>query len=348
MTTVKFAPRKAMGNGTEEILRGAVLRYRPAQSYVDSSGQAVKAIWSEPIVINGSEVILTLDQLPMVGPDPMPYQVLITAPDGLGNPKGFVQNEYRVVPGTGTNLLWESLTLVPPPSAPGVGGVTQADLSALYTLLHAEIQAVAAGGVGGGAPAGTGTGGQYKVADLQDITTVGKAVALAVDAAAGRTALSAAAASHTHALSALQTSGTASQSTFLRGDGTWAEPTGVVAGSVDWADIANRPASFTPAAHTHAVADVGGLQTTLDSLQATADESMSRTEVGNLLSATLADYVTTATLATILVNVLHFVPYGSGWPSTRPSGATGRVVLAIGGPVAPSWFTANDVWLGTV
>jgi hypothetical protein len=39
-------------------------------------------------------------------------------------------------------------------------------------------------------------------------------------------------------------------------------------GSSDWADIANKPATFTPSAHTHAIADTTGLQAALDGKQA--------------------------------------------------------------------------------
>ena len=40
------------------------------------------------------------------------------------------------------------------------------------------------------------------------------------------------------------------------------------ASSVAWTDITGRPATFTPSAHTHQVADVSGLQTALDLKQA--------------------------------------------------------------------------------
>jgi hypothetical protein len=43
-------------------------------------------------------------------------------------------------------------------------------------------------------------------------------------------------------------SGTASASTFLRGDSSWA--------AVGWADIASKPSTFPPSAHTHAPSDI--------------------------------------------------------------------------------------------
>ena len=35
-------------------------------------------------------------------------------------------------------------------------------------------------------------------------------------------------------------------------------------GSTDWADITNKPSTFTPSAHTHVIGDTTGLQTALD------------------------------------------------------------------------------------
>jgi len=43
-------------------------------------------------------------------------------------------------------------------------------------------------------------------------------------------------------------SGTASASTFLRGDSSWA--------AVGWADIASKPSTFPPSTHTHAPSDL--------------------------------------------------------------------------------------------
>lgn len=36
-------------------------------------------------------------------------------------------------------------------------------------------------------------------------------------------------------------------------------------GPVAWADVTGKPSTFTPSAHTHAIADVTGLQDELDS-----------------------------------------------------------------------------------
>lgn len=39
-------------------------------------------------------------------------------------------------------------------------------------------------------------------------------------------------------------------------------------GSTDWADITNKPSTFTPSAHTHVIGDTTGLQAALDGKQA--------------------------------------------------------------------------------
>ena len=41
------------------------------------------------------------------------------------------------------------------------------------------------------------------------------------------------------------------------------------AGSSDWADITNKPSTFTPSAHSHVIGDTTGLQTALDGKQKT-------------------------------------------------------------------------------
>src|SRR5690606_23132628 len=85
---------------------------------------------------------------------------------------------------------------------------------------------------------------------------------------------------HTHTIADIVTTGTASTSTYLRGDGTWATPANTTYSEITQAEAENAAsttarlvtgqrlaqaiAKHPPASHTHAIADVTGLQTALD------------------------------------------------------------------------------------
>ena len=58
----------------------------------------------------------------------------------------------------------------------------------------------------------------------------------------------------------------------------------VSAGSVDWSTISNKPATFTPAAHNHEIADITNLQTTLNGKAASSHNH----SAANITSGTLA------------------------------------------------------------
>jgi hypothetical protein len=167
---------------------------------------------------------------------------------------------YRLVPNSGTFDV-DDLTEV----APSASGMSISDVQA---LINAALAGVVAG-----APTGTGTGGEFWIQDVKDSTAIGRAVVKAVDTAAGRTAISAAAATHTHvATTDLTATGTKSSATFLRGDNTWATPSGVVAGSVDWTNITSKPTTF-PAVigtTTGTAADGGVVQGIVDNGSALA------------------------------------------------------------------------------
>ena len=80
--------------------------------------------------------------------------------------------------------------------------------------------------------------------------------------------------------------------------GTWGISITGSAGSVAWANITGTPSTFTPSSHTHAIADVTGLQTALDGKQAAGsyaaashthdDRYYTETEVGNFFGGTTA------------------------------------------------------------
>lgn len=138
----------------------------PAYRSDTGVGQMTTIASSFPV---GSTIILA----------PGTYLFKLRASDGHG---GRLKDEgvYRLVPASGTFQV-DDLDEV----TPTIGGLTQSDVAAMITA------ALTAGPTGTGAPAGTGTGGRYKVSDLTDVTTVGVGVGTAASQAAGRTALGA-------------------------------------------------------------------------------------------------------------------------------------------------------------
>lgn len=80
---------------------------------------------------------------------------------------------------------------------------------------------------------------------------------------------------HTHTVSQVTDfpSQTGNSGKMLTTNGTalsWVTPpSGGGGGAVDWADILNKPSTFAPSTHTHAISDVTNLQTTLDGKSAT-------------------------------------------------------------------------------
>lgn len=57
--------------------------------------------------------------------------------------------------------------------------------------------------------------------------------------------------------------------------------------TVEWTDVLNKPSTFTPSSHTHAISDVTNLQTSLDGKQAVVS-GVSSTEIGYLDGVTSA------------------------------------------------------------
>lgn len=55
--------------------------------------------------------------------------------------------------------------------------------------------------------------------------------------------------------------------------------------TVEWTDVLNKPSTFTPSSHTHAIADVTNLQTSLDAKQPIVS-GISDTEIGYLEGVT--------------------------------------------------------------
>lgn len=223
MTIVNLKYRRIDGVNPEGVLiTSGLVDVTPAYRSDTGSGQMTTITESFPV---GSSITLAAGT----------YLFRLRASDGHG---GRLKDEgvYRLVPASGTFDVDDLVE-----TNPVVGSVTQSDVAAM-------IQAAVAGLIvgPGGTPTGSGPGGAFVIADVTDSTTTGRAVVKAVDPAAGRTALSAAAATHTHGVTDLTATGTRSGTTFLRGDNTWSAISGVVAGSVEWDNVANKPATFPP------------------------------------------------------------------------------------------------------
>lgn len=77
-------------------------------------------------------------------------------------------------------------------------------------------------------------------------------------------------------------------------------------GSVGWADVTGKPTTFPPAAHTHAIADVTGLQTALDGKQAASSNlnawSGKSAPSGAIVDTSSAQTLASKTLANPVIN----------------------------------------------
>lgn len=182
---VRFTPRRMDWSGDPGILLGAKYQHRLTKA-VDFGQGRIEPVWSIAKAVGSAALVLDLPVTP-VDVD-WAVQVYSELPDGQG--KTVVQTETVKVPaGSYTTILdFEDLERVDPNTLGPVTAPTSVWESRLATV---EAQIAAGGGSGGGAPPGTGTAGAYKVGDLEDITTVGEAVALAADAGAARSAIGA-------------------------------------------------------------------------------------------------------------------------------------------------------------
>jgi hypothetical protein len=284
LTTVNLKYRRIDGVAPEgALVTSGLVEVTPAYRTDTGSGQLTTI--TQTFVV-GSSITLAGGT----------YLFKLRASDGHG---GRLKDEgvYRLVPASGTFDV-DDLTEV----TPSASGMSISDVQALIDAAIAGIVA--------GSPTGSGPGGAFVIADVTDSTTVGKAVVKAVDAAAGRTAISAAAATHTHvATTDLTATGTKNTTTFLRGDNTWAAPP--AAGSPAWTDITGKPTTFTPSTHTHVVTDIVGESTPVGNLLSAADAAGARAAIG------AADGATTALIR---------VPWrqiGSTYPTPMPTGFYG-------------------------
>lgn len=257
MRQVRFQPRAMDWAGDPGIVRGARYQYRLTKA-VDFGAGRIEPVWSVARVVSGAAATMDLP----VTPTDLSWAVEVyqEIPDGRDGKRKFTE-VVRVPAGSYSTILdFEDLVRVDPTSLQPVPPPTtswELRLAALETW-----RASGGFGVGGGAPAGTGTDGRYKVGDLEDITTVGEDVGTAVDQAAARAAIDAApAGSGTGGaieVGDLDVSGTPTGSKFLRDDGSWAVPSGTPAALDDWTDVQALTGYPTALDDIDAKVEIGG------------------------------------------------------------------------------------------
>lgn len=244
------------GSGTEPLANaGWLYRVRNSKGYVNGSGDYIPAAWAagggwKPF--NGATVTLDLDPLPADNPYLLEVKGPID-PTSRDREPFFLQEYRQLLVGVTNGTSWFSLPQVSAPAdlttypepiaqqlaaavanlqaqinaitvsgggASNLAGIT--DMSAFMRTVNDDANAATARTTLGAAPAGTGTGGAVRLADV-GIT------------------------------------GTPTGAKYLRDDGTWQTVSGTVAGSVAWADVTSKPTVFTPDTHTHVPADVTGV-----------------------------------------------------------------------------------------
>lgn len=159
----------------------------------------------------------------------------------------------------------------------------------------------------------------HTTSQISDSTTVGRSVLTAADAAAARTAIGAG----TSDLIIGTTSTTAKAGDYVP----------------SWSEITSKPSTFTPSAHTHVIADVTNLQTTLDS-KANSSLVYTKTEADNLLATKRANKNGTTVLTVMNTDMAERIDIesdgtaSSGWTDRlqyryKPSGGTARNVFTL-------------------
>jgi hypothetical protein len=101
---------------------------------------------------------------------------------------------------------------------------------------------------------------------------------------------------------------------------TWITPASGGGGSVAWADITGKPSTFPPSIHTHVIADVTNLQTSLDG-KAAASHTHVIADITGLQTALNTQGMPTGGAAGQVLTKISAIDYNAGW--VTPSGGGG-------------------------
>lgn len=220
MTTIVLAPRLEDPTSDTEAIVGAGWKYRVRPSMTYEGAQWVLSAWPPDggwKFFTGVSVNLLLDPM-----DSISYELQI---EGLAaGIKGgkFVVQEFRLVKtSTSNGATWQSLERTLGQGAAGTYPASfESALAAAEANLQAQINAISVSG-----------GGASTTDQITDMSADARTFNKASNNANMRTALSAAAATHTHGVTDLTATGTKDGTTFLRGDNTFAVPPAASAAS---------------------------------------------------------------------------------------------------------------------
>jgi len=245
---IRHTPLRVDGAGAPTVASGYYL-WEPSKPYDDGTGRVEQI----PLQVNIDGAAVTVD-IP-VTPGDFSWAWKVTG--HLRGQKADTVEYVRVPTGTYATVLdFEDLVRV--------DGSTLGPVSSAPSALELRIQALESTPPGSAAGVSSFNGRTGAVvplvADPSNITATGIALGTAANAAAGRTALDAAQTAHTHAVPAgLVATGTPSSTTFLRGDGAWATPSGLDASALAntpmyWPTVSGvypaRPATLRPVVFT--------------------------------------------------------------------------------------------------
>lgn len=119
-------------------------------------------------------------------------------------------------------------------------------------------------------------------------------------------------------------------------DVAWGSPT---APSVAWGDITGKPTTFAPSAHTHAIADVTGLETALGGKEPAITKSAGYAKwSGSAWTFVDEAYLTSAAIGS---SVQAYSANLTSWASLETSAKQDAITISATAPASP---TLNQLW----